>query len=281
MKLKTDYYLRDAELKLLNRLSKAYRKEGKKLIVVLNVPSAMDTSWADKADAILVSWYGGQEGGNAVVDVLSGVVNPSGKLTQTFPKKYSDVPSAKSFFGLPKENPTNISYTEGIYVGYRYFDRFNVEPAYPFGFGLSYTNFEYSDLKLDSKDFNKNLKVSVKVTNTNKVPGMESVQLYVQAPKGSIDKPLKELKAFAKTGLLQPGQSEVLTMSLDEKSLASFHTDKSQWIADKGQYTVLIGRSSRDIPLKETFTLANDLEVEKVKAAFTEKLPFKDLKPKK
>lgn len=280
LKLETDYHLRDAELRLLNRLSEAYRKVGKKLLVVLNVPSAMDTSWSDKADAILVSWYGGQEGGNAVADVLTGAVNPSGKLAQTFPKKYSDVASAESFFGLPKEKPVDISYTEGIYVGYRYFDRFNVEPAYPFGFGLSYTEFNYSDLQLNTKKFNNKLTVNVKVTNTGNVAGMESVQLYVQAPKGSIDKPAKELKAFAKTVLLAPGQSEVLTMTLDAKSLASFHTDKSQWIADKGEYTVLIGRSSRDTPLKDSFTLADNLVVERVKAAFTEKLPFKDLVPK-
>lgn len=279
LKLEKDYHLRDAELSLLHRLSDAFHQEGKKLIVVLNIPSAIDTHWADKTDAILVSWYGGQEGGNAVADVLSGVVNPSAKLTQTFPKQYADVPSADSFFGQPKDHPTDISYTEGIYVGYRYFDRFNIEPAYPFGFGLSYTDFDYSDLTLGSPQFQDTMQVTVKVTNTGKVAGMESVQLYLQSPSGSIDKPVKELKAFAKTELLQPGQSEVLTMSLDAKALASFHTASSQWVADKGEYAVLIGRSSRDFPLKDHFTLPDTLVVEQVQAAFTENLPFTDLVP--
>lgn len=279
LKLETDYHLRDAERSLLERVSDAFHREGKKLVLVLNVPSAIDTSWAEKTDAILVSWYGGQEGGNAVADVLGGAVNPSAKLTQTFPKKYSDVPSADSFFGQPKNNPTDISYTEGIYVGYRYFDRFNVEPAYPFGFGLSYTDFDYSDLQLESAQFQDKMAISVKVTNKGKVAGMESVQLYLQAPSGSIDKPVKELKGFAKTELLQPGQSEVLTMLLDAKALASFHTTPSQWIADQGEYTVFIGRSSRDLPLKANFTLADTRVVEHVQAAFTESLPFKDLVP--
>jgi len=274
----TEYNLTKEEESLLNRISSAYKKQNKKVIVVLNVGSVMNTSWSDKADAILVTWFSGAEGGNAFADIVSGKVNPSGKTTATFPKSYADVPSAKSFYASEASDYRDIRYTEGIYVGYRYYDSFNIETAYPFGFGLSFTKFNYTDLKLDKQDFKDNIKVSVKITNTGKVAGKEAVQLYVGAPKGTIDKPLKVLVDFGKTKLLQPDESEIIELSIDAKEIASFYPDKSQWIADAGTYTILVGKSSQDIVLKSEFKIKNTLVVEKVKPAFTEKLDFSDLK---
>ncbi len=277
LNVETEYNLTKEEEQLLTRISNAYRKLNKKVIVVLNVGSVMNTSWSDKVDAILVTWFAGAEGGNALADIVSGKVNPSAKTTATFPKSYNDVPSVDSFFASASSDYRDIRYTEGIYVGYRYYDTFNIETAYPFGFGLSYTTFDYSDLKMDKKEFAENIQVSVKVTNTGKVAGKEAVQLYVSAPKGSIDKPVKVLVDFGKTKLLEPGESEVLHLTIGAKEIASFHTDKSQWIADAGTYKVLVGKSSRDIVLESAFSVKKPLMVEQVKPAFVEKLDFKDL----
>ena len=250
---------------LVRNVSSVFHKAGKKVIVVLNIPGVWETvSWRDYPDAILLAWLPGQEGGNAVADILTGKVNPSGKLPDSFPVKYEDVPSAGSFHGLPKDNPINSFYTEGIYVGYRYYNSFDVPVAYPFGYGLSYTTFEYSNLKLSSSEFNSKMTVSVTVKNTGKVAGKEVVQLYLAAPQDEIEKPASELKAFAKTKLLQPGESQTLTFELDAHSLASFWSGKSAWVADKGKYEVLIGASSKDIRLKAEFNLSQDIIVEKV-----------------
>ncbi|MEK6451031.1 MULTISPECIES: glycoside hydrolase family 3 N-terminal domain-containing protein [Myroides] len=277
LNVETEYNLTKEEESMLTRISNAFRKEGKKVIVVLNVGSVMNTSWSDKADAILVTWFAGAEGGNALADIVSGKVNPSAKTTATFPKAYADVPSVDSFFASESSDYRDIRYTEGIYVGYRYYDTFNVETAYPFGFGLSYTTFDYTGLTLNKQEFKDDIKVSVKVTNTGKVAGKEAVQLYVSAPKGTIDKPVKVLVDFGKTKLLEPGQSEVLHLTIGAKEIASFHTDKSQWIADAGTYKVLVGKSSQDIVLQAAFTMKKPLLVEQVKPAFVEKLDFKDL----
>ena len=266
------------EESLLNRVSAAYKKQGKKVIVVLNVGSVMNTSWDNQVDALLVTWFSGAEGGNALADILSGKVNPSAKTTATFPKSYADVPSAKSFYATAASDHKDIHYTEGIYVGYRYYDTFNIETAYPFGFGLSYTHFAYSDLKLNKQEFKDEIKATVKVTNTGKVAGKEAVQLYVAAPKGDVDKPVKVLVDFAKTKLLQPAESTVLELSIRPKEIASFNTKKSQWIADAGVYKVLVGKSSQDIILKSEFSIKNTQVIETVKPAFTERLDFTDLK---
>ncbi|QGK74248.1 glycoside hydrolase family 3 N-terminal domain-containing protein [Flavobacterium sp. SLB02] len=274
----TEYNLNKEEESLLNRVSNVYKKQNKKVIVVMNIGSVMNTSWSDKVDAILVTWFSGTEGGNALADIVSGKVNPSAKTTATFPKSYSDVASAVSFFASEASDHRDIRYTEGIYVGYRYYDSFNIETAYPFGFGLSYTTFNYSELKLDKQEFKDNVKVSVKITNNGKVAGKEIVQLYIVAPKGTIDKPAKVLVDFGKTKLLQPGESEIIQLSIGPKEIASFYTEKSQWIADAGTYNVLIGKSSKDIVLKSEFSIKNTLVIEKVKSAFNEHLDFSDLK---
>jgi len=261
--------LDEVEQNLVRDVCDVYHAAGKKVVVVLNVGGAFETaSWRDLPDAILLAWQTGEQGGNAVVDVLKGDVNPSGKLPVSFPVKYEDVPSAKSFAIEPEsQKVVNINpsfYDEGIYVGYRYYDSFKVPVAYEFGYGLSYTSFEYSDLKLSNQTFIDKLKVSLKVKNTGKVSGKEVVQLYLSAPNTEIKKPVQELKGFAKTKLLQPGESQQLTFELDARSLASFWSGISAWVADNGDYQVRIGASSKDIRLKASFTLPKDIVVEKV-----------------
>lgn len=253
------------EIDLIKDVCSVYHAAGKKVVVVLNVGGVWETaSWRDYPDAILMAWHPGQEGGHAIADILKGAVNPSGKLPDSFPLKYEDVPSSGTFPGIPAEDPINSFYKEGIYVGYRYYDSFDVPTAYEFGFGLSYTTFEYADLKLSSDNFSKKIKVTVTVKNTGKVAGKEVVQLYLAAPSTVIEKPVQELKGFAKTKLLQPGESEELSFELDERSLASFWSGISSWKADQGDYEVRIGASSKDIRLKDSFNLSKEIIVEKV-----------------
>ena len=253
------------ELDLVKNVCDVFHANGKKVIVVLNVGGVWETaSWRDYPDAILLAWQPGQEGGHAVADILKGAVNPSGKLPDSFPLKYEDVPSAPTFPGVPPEEPIYSLYNDGIYVGYRYYDSFDVPTAYEFGYGLSYTSFGYSDLKLNSTNFSSNIKITVNVKNTGKVAGKEAVQLYLAAPSTKIEKPVHELKGFAKTKLLKPGESQQLSFELDERSLASFWSGIDAWVADKGDYEVRIGASSKDIRLKASFNLPEDIIVEKV-----------------
>lgn len=255
----------DIELELLRDVSEVFHAAGKKVIVVLNVPGVWETaSWRDYADAILLAWLPGQEGGHAVADIISGTVNPSGKLPDSFPLKYEDVPSASTFPGLPVEAPVNSFYSEGIYVGYRYYNSFDVQTAYEFGFGLSYTTFDYSDIKLSSDNFLSKMEVTVTVTNSGNVAGKDVVQLYLAAPQTKIEKPVQELKGFVKTKLLQPGERQEISFELDARSLASFWSGISAWVADKGDYEVRIGASSTDIKLNASFNLSEDIIVEKV-----------------
>jgi beta-glucosidase len=294
-KVETDYNLTNVEKGLINGVSNAFHAKGKKVVVVLNIGGVIETaSWRDSVDGILLAWQPGLEAGNAIADVLSGKVDPSGRLATTFTMNYSDEPSSKNFPGkdLPlapgEKAPTNpmmgrpseVTYGEGIYVGYRYFDAFKVKPAYEFGYGLSYTKFKFSDAKVSSKDFKGSVTVKVTVTNTGSVAGKEVVQLYVSAPNKNIDKPEQELKAFAKTGLLAPGQSQFLVFTLHASDLASFYTDKSAWIADAGEYKVKIGASSRDIEKTVSFNLAKDIITEKTHTSLTPEVPIDELKSK-
>ncbi|WP_316832482.1 glycoside hydrolase family 3 N-terminal domain-containing protein [Pedobacter aquatilis] len=276
-----DFNLAAEEIEMLHNIAKAFHAKGKKVVVILNIGGAIETaSWKNEVDAILLAWQPGQEGGHSVADVIAGKVNPSGKLTMTFPLKYSDMPSAKNFPGTPVENPKDVIYEEGVYVGYRYFDTFGVKPSYEFGYGLSYTNFEYSAVKLSENSFNGKLTATVTVKNTGKVAGKEIAQLYLSAPHQSIDKPKAELKAFAKTKALKPGESETVVLTLTPKDLASFIESKSAWIAEDGTYKVSIGASSANIKTSATFTLAKTREVEKVHKAFVLTTPINELKSK-
>ena len=273
-----DFSLSDTEKQLIRNVSEIFHAAKKKVVVVLNIGGVIATAdWRDEPDAILLAWQTGQEGAYALVDILKGTVNPSGKLPMTFPMTYSDVPSAKTFPGEPADNPVNAFYNEGIFVGYRYYDTFKVPTAYEFGYGLSYTKFEYSKLQLSSDKFKDLITVTVNVKNSGKKAGKEVVELYLHAPALQLEKPVQELKAFAKTDELKPGQSQTMKFTIDSSSLASFRTDKSSWVAEKGTYEVRIGASSNDIRLKSNFLLSDDITVEKVHNVLYPNFPIKEL----
>jgi beta-glucosidase len=268
-----EFNLTQQEKDMIFRVSDQFHAAGKPVIVILNSGSVMETvSWRDRADAILCAWQPGMEGGNSVADVLTGKVNPSGRLTMTWPISATDHPSTKNFpqdmdmysyreqigWGSPLKGRDYTNHEEDIYVGYRYFDTFKKEVAYPFGYGLSYTTFKMSNEKLQVK--NGVVTVSVTVKNTGSVAGKEVAQVYVTAPKGSLEKPAQELKAFAKTRELKPGEQQVLTMQIPVRMLASFDEAGSQWLTDGGQYTFSIGASSRDIRCSATANIAKYTE---------------------
>ena len=283
--IENDFNLSDVEQKNIKLLVDKFHSKGKKVVVVLNIGGVIETaSWKNMPDAILLAWQPGIEGGNAIADLLTGKVNPSGKLAVTFPLSYSDVPSAKYFPGEVVKGDSIIKrevvYKEGIYVGYRYYNTFGVSTSYPFGYGLSYTSFKYSDLKLNAKTFNELIEVTVTVTNTGKVAGKEIVQMYLKAPVGNIDKPSHELKNFAKTELLNPGQSQKIRFTIHAKDLASFYSSKSAWIADCGVYNVKVGASSEDIKLSESFKLGRDIVVEKTNKVLVLPVVIDELKAK-
>lgn len=273
-----DYYLSSAEIDLIKNVAEAFHAQNKKVVVVLNIDGVVDVvKWRDYADAILIAWLPGQEAGNAIADVISGKVNPSGHLTSTFPMKYEDVPSAAFFPGTPIERPETAIYNEGVFVGYRYYNTFEVAPAYEFGYGLSYTTFGFEDLKLSTNEFKDQLEVSLTVINKGSVAGKEVVQLYLSAPSGKIDKPNEELKTFVKTKLLNPGEKEQVKFTIKASDLASFNTSQSAWVADAGEYTVKVGASSKDIRQTKTFTLKNDIIVEKVNKVLAPSIEFKEM----
>ena len=265
-RLAGDFELSAAERELLVNLHEAYRPRGKRVIVVLNIGGVIETaSWKQLVDAIVLPWSPGQEGANAIADVLTGKVNPSGKLPMTFPNNYRDIPSAADFpydydpFAShhEKENVDFTAYTEDIWIGYRYYATEGMEVSYPFGYGLSYTTFDYSKpvVKAGADGFS----ASVTVTNTGSVAGREVVELYVSAPAGGLEKPVRELKGFAKTKLLQPGESQVLTMKVDNYSLASFQESTSAWETAEGEYGVLFAASCEDIRATGTYQLKKAL----------------------
>lgn len=253
-------------------------------------------SWKDLPDAILLAWQGGQETGNSIADILTGKVNPSGKLATTFPVNYEDVPSSKTFpgkeletlktsgaggMGFGRSVPAEVTYDDGIYVGYRYYETFKVKPSYEFGFGLSYTDFAYSNLKLSSSRFSGSITFTVDIKNSGSAAGREVAELYLTAPVSKLDKPSVELKGFAKTKLLQPGESQTLSFVIDSHKLASFDPSKSSWIADAGKYDVKIGASVEDIKLTSSFTVAKDIVVKKESASLLPKEKIAELSPGK
>ena len=268
-KMMDDFELTSVERELLQRVSSTYHALGKKVIVVLNVGGVIETnSWKNLVDAIVLPWSPGQEGANAVADVLTGKVNPSGKLPMTFPVNFMDHPSSanfpynyqqsagRGFSWGPRQPQKDVDYTnyeEGIWVGYRHFVTRDVAVSYPFGFGLSYTNFAYS--KPVVKAVADGFQASVTVTNTGSVAGKEVVELYVSAPAGGLDKPARELKAFGKTKELKPGESQTLTLKVSAYELASFNEATSAWEAAAGSYKVQFGASVDDIRATAPFTL--------------------------
>jgi beta-glucosidase len=282
-KIEDDFNLSDTETNNIKVISEAFHARGKKVVVILNIGGVIETaSWRNIPDAILLAWQPGLEAGNAIADLITGKVNPSGKLAVTFPMTYANVPSAKNFPGEEVKGDSIIKrkvvYKEGIYVGYRYYNTFHVKPAYEFGYGLSYSNFTYGNLKLNSSTFKNNITATLTITNQGKYAGKEVVEIYVSAPITSIDKPAEELKAFAKTKLLKPGETKTLTFTLTANDLASFYTDKESWIADAGKYTIKVGASSSDIRLTANFNLPKKIVVEKVSKELAPEITINELK---
>lgn len=265
-----DYLLSAEELEMINAVSAAFHAKDKKVTVVLNVNGVIDTSaWSDKVDSILLAYMGGQETGSAVADVLSGAVNPSGKLAQTMPASYSDVPSSATFPGADTDGDglaDKSYYNEGIYVGYRYYTSFNKQVSYPFGHGLSYTTFAYGNTAVTSNTLatDGKLTITATITNTGDVAGKEAAQVYVNAPEVKLKKPTIELKAFDKTNLLAAGESETLTFSISAQTLSSFDSANNQWIIEPGTYNVYVAPSSEVSNTQPvTFTVSKEIVVSK------------------
>ena len=285
----TEFNLVPEERALITDVCNAFHAAGKPVIVIINSGSVIETaSWDGYPDAVLCAWQPGMEGGNSIADLLMGKVSPSGKLTMTWPIAATDHASTKNFPGnmddytfkqmvgnnspIPGHAYTN--HEEDIYVGYRFFDTFQREVAYPFGFGLSYTTFEFS--KPAVKVNGDNITVNITVKNTGKVSGKEVAQVYVTAPKGKLEKPAQELKGFAKTRELKPGESQTLTITIAHRDLASFDEAGSQWLAEAGTYTFRIGSSSRDI--HQTATAKLKEYTEKTTNALAPQQPLRLLK---
>lgn len=356
--VKGDWNLTDQEAAMISSVTEAFKEHGKKTVVVLNIGGPIETaSWKGVPDAILLTWQAGQEGGNTVADILSGKVNPSGKLAVTFPIAYLDNPSSANFpydysrpfggFGMmggpgqggqkrpgqgghqgkpgqpngaqgqpggpkpagqpggapaqggqkpaaeqaqqpapapmqaePQGNEKSVDYTnyeEGIYVGYRYFDTFGKDVSYPFGYGLSYTTFEYSAPSVAAS--NGGYTVGITVKNTGSVAGKEAVEVYASAPANAAGEPAQELVTFGKTRLLQPGESETLTMKFGNKDLCWFDEARSAWILDAGDYKVSFSASSRDPRQTATIKVAKEKVVEKVNDVLHPQQPINEIKP--
>ena len=250
--------LGDEEKNLLDQVFSLAEKAGKRVVLLLNICGPVELGqYAEKADAILCLFIPGMEGGRAVADLVAGRRNPSGKLPLTFPKKYLDCPTLGNFPGYAGE----VYYGEGIYVGYRYYDKKEIEPLYPFGFGLSYTDFEFSGLKMDSPVWDSRkqggLKIRATVKNTGSVPGKEVAQLYLSAVDATLDRPVRELKGFQKV-FLNPGEEAEVVFELVPEDLMCYDTGKKEWTLEPGTYTVWVGNSSRELPLTGQFSLEAD-----------------------
>ena len=288
-KREADFELSEGERALLTQVNEAFHAQKKKVLVVLNVGGVIETaSWRELADAILLAWQPGQEAGYAIADVVTGRTPPSGRLATTFPLKWEDVPSSANFPGktllgpdpngrglLAGDRAAEVSYDDDIWVGYRHFATKGVKPAYAFGFGLSYTQFDYTDLKLGSSEFGGTMTVAVKVTNAGKAEGREVVQLYLSAPGKAVPKPALELRGFAKTKTLKPGESETVSFSLTGRDLASFDAASSSWLAEAGTYTVKVGASSADIRQTATFVKAKEEKIATVSTPIGPAAPTK------
>lgn len=285
--LKTNYQLTPEEKKLIENVAKAFHEKGKKLTVILNVCGVIETeSWIDAVDAVLLAWLPGQEGGNSVVDILTGKENPSGRLPMSWPISYNDVPS-KDDFPMPddiseedwiksltgfmderiegqRKNVDVTTYNDGVYVGYRYYTTQKVPVSFPFGYGLSYTSFCYDNVSI-AKESNGDIKVTVNVQNIGTVAGKDVVQVYVSAPGKDMDKPVRELKAFAKTRKLNPSEKETVTLTIPYESLASFNEKESCWQVEEGKYKILIAKDAMDSNPLVVETMQNGSVTEKVK----------------
>lgn len=244
-----------------NKLISAVAKVQPNTAIILTNGSAIAMPWIDQVSAVLETWLGGQAGAGAIADAVFGKVNPSGKLAETFPVRLEDTPAYLNFPGEDGQ----VIYGERMFVGYRYYDKRNIEPLFPFGHGLSYTEFAYSDLKLSATELTDKdqLQVSLTVSNTGKVTGKEVIQLYVADPESSVQRPIKELKAFDKIEL-KPGESKEVSFTLNKRDFSYYSKVYNRWLAESGKFEILVGSSSRDIRLQGSLMLSN-----------TEKLNYK------
>lgn len=267
---KDDFLLTKTEQEMIVKFSEAFHKRNKKIIVVLNIGGVIETaSWKHLPDAILLAWQGGQEGGNSVVDILSGKITPSGKLPMTFPVNLSDHDSHKNFPKNPKmitieglvknlifppsetpkaEKVKDEDYTfydEDVFVGYRHFDTKDVAVSFPFGFGLSYTDFDYSPMKLEIE--NDTINILLHIKNIGAFPGKEVVQFYTEKLNSTINRPSQELKSFTKTKLLKSGENDEISVKIPIKELSYWNETINDWSIEEGEYTIKVGGSSRDI----------------------------------
>lgn len=240
-------------------------------VVVLHNGSPVEMPWVNEVKGIVEAYLGGEAVGGAVVDILFGDVNPSAKLAETFPYQLEDNPSYLSGFG----SGDSVNYAESIFVGYRYYDKKNMPVMFPFGFGLSYTTFDYSNLKVDKKELSdqETLTVSVDITNTGKVAGKEIVELYVADKESTVIRPLKELKGFDKV-LLQPGETKTVTITLDWRAFAYYEPKMKDWNVETGEFEILIGKSSEEIVLTETVVVNG---TKKMPVTYTVNTTFGDL----
>lgn len=254
-----DLSLTGEEQSFIDEMSDAFSRTGKPFIVVLNIPGVIYTAgWKAKADAIVLGWQLGQTGAETIAGVLSGRINPSGKLAMTFPNDLSEMASDKNFPGIPEEEPAEVRYDEGIMVGYRDYLTRGIRPSYEFGFGLSYTDFSYSDLKVTFDG--RNLKIAVSVKNIGPVPGKEVVQIYVKAPGLDMPKPESELRAFGKTEELASGQSQRLRFSIPVGDLASYDATLRKWTVEEGEYEIRASSSCLDNRLRRIVLIQNFTE---------------------
>lgn len=273
---KGDYYLTDDEREKLSFLGKAYPKT----ILILNAGAPVDMEFLDEIegiDAVVFMAQGGTQGGNALADVLSGWYNFSGKLTDTWAKRYSDIPSAEIF--SDRDGITEYEeYTEGIYVGYRYFDRFGVCPRFPFGYGLSYTTFWLSGAKANLSGTEAS--ASVAITNTGSTyAGKEVIQLYVACPGGKLRKEVKRLAAFQKTNLLSPGETETLSVSFDLKDAASYDESRAAWVLEPGLYTILLGTDAKNAQSVAKVALSQEVVTEQCENCCVRETPIMEIVP--
>ena len=243
-------------------LVKAVSEVQKNTVVVVMCGGCITMPWIDDVRGVLYAYLGGEAVGTAALDLLFGDVNPSGKLAETFPRRLEDNPSYLYFFG-DEQNKTE--YREGVFVGYRYYDKKNMDVLFPFGYGLSYTTFEYSNLTLDKSEMNDTdtLTVSVNVRNTGKVKGKEVVQLYVGMPESHTIRPVKELRGFEKVEL-EPGEEKTVTFTLAKRAFAYYRTDISDWYVESGDYTIMAAKSSRDIACTATVNVTSTTQIKRV-----------------
>jgi beta-glucosidase len=277
-KVDDDFALKASERTLIEQVATAFHAKGKRVVVVLNIGGPIEiASWRGQVDAILLAYQPGQEGGHAIADVLRGTVNPSGRLATSFPASYDDIPYAADFPGRARAGttagnpmsgqPSDNSYNEGVFVGYRYSGTFSKPPAYAFGFGMSYTSFAFGGLQVAGvpRSAAGSMTVKITVTNTGRAAGREVAQLYITAPRGSLDKPERELRAFAKTAVLSPGASQTIAFRLSAADLASFDSAASAWVADAGTYTVRVANSSVAEGVHGTFVLPRRVIAERTR----------------